>query len=121
MTWITRKVRVDLGEVAERTFEEFLDLLSVRATGGVVLTDIGFRALDIDDDGSIVVEVRGDDKFGHERGWKKKLAPGDEIFWYDPDDGRCSTLAKIESIEGRVFHLRSASGSEIEAWAKEIH
>jgi hypothetical protein len=123
MTWITRNVRVDLGEVAERNFEGFLDLLSMRTTGTDLLEDIGFRAIAIDDDGSIVIEVQGDDHACREDGWKEALAPGDEVFWNDPDDGRCSAIYKIVEItndDPPVYRLRNDAGSETEAWLGEL-
>jgi hypothetical protein len=123
MTWIKRLVRVDLGEVAERTFEQFLDLLSTRATGTDLLEDIGFWALMVDDDGSLVVEVEGNDHGCREDGWKEALAPGDEVFWNDPDDHRCSGVYKIVEItddDPPVYRLKNDEGSETEAWAGEL-
>jgi len=123
MTWIKRLVSVDLGEVAQCTFEEFLDLLSTRATGTDLLEDIGFRAIVLDDDGSIVVEVQGDDHACREDGWKEALAVGDEVFWNDPDDHRCSDVYKIVEItddDPRVYRLKNAAGSETEAWLGEL-
>jgi len=123
MAQITRKVRVDLGEVAECGFDGFIDLLSMRATGTDLLEDISFRALEVGDDGLIVVEVEGDDECCREDGWKDKLAVGDEVFWNDPDDGRCSAIYKIVEItndDPPVYRLRNDSGSETEAYLKEL-
>lgn len=53
----------------------------------------------------------------------KKLRPGDEVFWNDPDEGLCSRTLKIHSIEfvpPNVFKIEEVDGSYVEVYAKEL-
>ena len=51
-----------------------------------------------------------------------KLAPGDEVYWNDPDDGVCSRfyiISKIE-IEGNVIKITAKDGNYLECFAREL-
>lgn len=52
----------------------------------------------------------------------KKLNPGDEVFWTDPDEGICSKVYTIHSIEvrGSVVIIRDTDGSELECFTEEL-
>jgi hypothetical protein len=52
----------------------------------------------------------------------KKLNPGDEVFWTDPDEGICSKVYTIHSIEvrGSVVIIKDTNGSELECFAGEL-
>jgi hypothetical protein len=52
----------------------------------------------------------------------KKLQPGDEVFWNDPDDGACSRVYKIQTIEinGNVVTIMEPDGSVLECYAREL-
>jgi len=63
----------------------------------------------------------------HEVGedWREHLKPGDEVTWNDPDDGKCSGVYKVTSIEeagpsGPIYHLRNEEGSEVDAFEHEL-
>jgi len=51
-----------------------------------------------------------------------KLAPGDEVYWNDPDGGICSRfyiISKIE-IEGKVIKITAKDGNYLECFAREL-
>jgi len=60
----------------------------------------------------------------------KKLRPGDEVFWNDPDDGACSTYLSIQTIEvfgtdlielgDPVVVICEPSGGCVECYASEL-
>lgn len=53
----------------------------------------------------------------------KKLKPGDEVFWNDPDEGTCSRMLKIHSIKivpPNVVHIEEVDGSYVEVFAREL-
>lgn len=53
----------------------------------------------------------------------KKLHSGDEVFWNDPDEGLCSRMLKIHSIEfvpPNVFKIEEVDGSCVEVYAREL-
>jgi hypothetical protein len=52
----------------------------------------------------------------------KKLRPGDEVFWNDPDDGACSRVYVIQTIEvnGNVVTIMEPNGSTLECYAREL-
>jgi hypothetical protein len=52
----------------------------------------------------------------------KKLKPGDEIFWEDPDGGECSRVLKIKAIRltRNVVHITETSGAYVECFAREL-
>jgi hypothetical protein len=52
----------------------------------------------------------------------KKLHPGDEVFWNDPDEGTCSRIYKIRLIEvnGNVVTIEDVDGSVLECFAREL-
>lgn len=52
----------------------------------------------------------------------RRLGPGDEVFWNDPDDGACSRAVVIQTIEHRedVVLIREPSGAVIEAFVWEL-
>lgn len=59
----TRKrwvITVELDELLDHNFEGFLDLIAERA-GVPLLTDISYRAVAVQQDGSLSIEVEGDD------------------------------------------------------------
>ena len=52
----------------------------------------------------------------------KKLHSGDEVFWTDPDEGRCSRhyiIAEIEFVGG-IVKLTGKDGSYLECYAREL-
>jgi hypothetical protein len=52
----------------------------------------------------------------------KKLAPGDEVYWNDPDEGICSRfyiISKIE-IEGNVISITSDDGNYLDCFVWEL-
>lgn len=51
-----------------------------------------------------------------------ELRQGDEVFWNDPDDGGCSRVFKIATIEvsGDVVTITEANGSFLECFASEL-
>jgi hypothetical protein len=58
--YLTGTVYVGLDEIVSSDLETFLDGLSDRLIGGVLLTDISYRAIGVEPDGMIALEVRGD-------------------------------------------------------------
>ena len=52
----------------------------------------------------------------------KRLHPGDEVYWNDPDDGICSRVYTIASIvvNGNVVSITDVDGSVLECFAKEL-
>jgi hypothetical protein len=52
----------------------------------------------------------------------KKLAPGDEVYWTDPDGGICSRIYKIQSISvnGSIVVIQDVDGSVLECFAREL-
>lgn len=52
----------------------------------------------------------------------KKLHRGDQVFWTDPDGGRCSrhyTILEIEYVGG-IVKLTDVSGDYLECYAREL-
>ena len=52
----------------------------------------------------------------------KKLHPGDEVYWTDPDGDLCSrkyTIAEIE-VSGFVVKITDKDGSYLECYAGEL-
>ena len=52
----------------------------------------------------------------------KRLHPGDEVYWNDPDDGICSRVYTIASIvvNGKVVSITDVDGSVLECFAEEL-
>lgn len=53
----------------------------------------------------------------------RKLQPGDEVTWSDPDAGTCSRTGRISTIEVRsdgFVRLTWADGADLECWAREL-
>lgn len=52
----------------------------------------------------------------------KKLKPGDEVRWNDPDEGRCSRVLGILTIEvrGNVVSIMEKGGAVVECFAREL-
>lgn len=52
----------------------------------------------------------------------KKLHPGDEVHWTDPDEGLCSRTMTIQSIEvkGDIVCIQDKNGDVLECFAKEL-
>ena len=52
----------------------------------------------------------------------KKLLPGDEITWNDPDDGICSGTYTINTIKIKndIVCIDTTDGSYIECFAREL-
>lgn len=60
--FVTGYVAVPLNDMINAEFEEFLDLLSVKLTGGELLMEISYQAVSIlntDDDNNVVIKVHG--------------------------------------------------------------
>ena len=53
-------VMVDMNELIQNDLENILDILSIRLTGSELLMDISYSAVEVTEDGQIVVWVRGD-------------------------------------------------------------
>jgi hypothetical protein len=51
-----------------------------------------------------------------------KLQPGDEVYWNDPDEGACSRVYKIRTIEvlDEIVVIEEPSGAVLECFAKEL-
>lgn len=60
MAYITKQVSIGLDEIVGLTLEEFLDRLSELAIGSELLMDINYRAIGVNTDGTLVLEVTGD-------------------------------------------------------------
>ena len=52
----------------------------------------------------------------------KKLHQGDQVYWEDPDEGSCSRLLAIQTIEvnGNIVTIMEPDGSVVEAYAREL-
>ena len=53
----------------------------------------------------------------------KKLHNGDEVYWHDPDEDRCSRYLSIRSITcyaGGVVVIEETSGAVVECFAREL-
>ena len=54
----------------------------------------------------------------------KELQPGDHVFWNDPDEGICSRILTICSIdfkeEGNVVEIMEPNGSVVECYVSEL-
>jgi hypothetical protein len=52
----------------------------------------------------------------------RKLSPGDEVFWTDPDNGVCSRYLTIQSIEIHkdVIVIQDTDGGGLECFADEL-
>lgn len=52
----------------------------------------------------------------------KKLQAGDEVFWTDPDDNRCSRYYTIANIKilGNVVRITDVNGDSLECFADEL-
>ena len=52
----------------------------------------------------------------------KKLHSGDEVYWNDPDSGKCSRVLKIHSIEvnGNVAIIQDVGGTVVECYISEL-
>jgi hypothetical protein len=53
----------------------------------------------------------------------KKLQPGDEVFWTDPDEDACSGIYKIQTIEfvpPNMVRIMEPDGSVLECYAREL-
>ena len=51
-----------------------------------------------------------------------KLAPGDEVYWNDPDDGICSRfyyISEIDIVDG-VIKITTKDGNYLECCAWEL-
>jgi hypothetical protein len=54
-------------------------------------------------------------------GWG--LEPGDEVKWNDPDEGRCSRILKVKSVEflgESAISIMEEDGSVVECYAREL-
>jgi len=52
----------------------------------------------------------------------KKIHVGDEVFWNDPDEGACSRILKVLSIEvtDNVAAIQDVDGSIVECFVEEL-
>lgn len=54
----------------------------------------------------------------------QSLHPGDEVFWNDPDDGKCSRTYHIRTIEvlaqSDIVIIHGYDGSSLECFASEL-
>jgi hypothetical protein len=58
--YVTGRVAVSFNDVIEADFEVFLDAVSEKLVGSVLLQDISYRVVGVIDDGTVEVEVTGD-------------------------------------------------------------
>lgn len=54
------EIIVDLDDILGEDLEDVLDMLSERATGSILLSDISYGAQRVLDDGTLVLWVKGD-------------------------------------------------------------
>jgi hypothetical protein len=54
--------------------------------------------------------------------WKKDLGFGDQFYWNDPDNGACSKVVTIRTIEwmGEVARIEDVDGSVLECFDHEM-
>lgn len=55
--------------------------------------------------------------------WKKRLQPGDEFQWSDPDKGTCSrniVIKTIEYLNEHTIRVMEPDGSVLECYLWEI-
>jgi hypothetical protein len=50
----------------------------------------------------------------------KQLAPGDTVYWNDPDNGLCSGHRRVVSIKGNRLTLTDDAGGITEAFKWEV-
>lgn len=52
----------------------------------------------------------------------RKLYKGDEVYWNDPDEGRCSRIYKIHTIHvwANMVVITEPDGSTLECFADEL-
>lgn len=52
----------------------------------------------------------------------KFLMPGDEVYWVDPDEDKCSRYLTIRNIKinGEVVSIEEVDGSVVECFAHEL-
>jgi hypothetical protein len=54
----------------------------------------------------------------------RKLHSGDQVYWNDPDDGTCSRVYQIQTIEvdpeTGVVVIQEPDGSMLECYAREL-
>jgi hypothetical protein len=54
----------------------------------------------------------------------RKLCPGDQIYWNDPDDGRCSRIYEIKNIriddDEEIVTIEEPDGSLLMCYISEI-
>jgi len=54
----------------------------------------------------------------------RKLRPGDQVYWNDPDNDACSryyTIATIEvDMHSGMVKISEKDGSYLECWAREL-
>ena len=54
----------------------------------------------------------------------KALQPGDQVYWSDPDEGTCSRLLTICSIDfkedGNVVEIMEPNGRVVECYVREL-
>ena len=52
----------------------------------------------------------------------KDLRPGDEVYWTDPDDGKCSGYWQIKSVQvrGTIVTIQDLDDSVLDCFAPEL-
>lgn len=52
----------------------------------------------------------------------KDLQPGDQVYWSDPDDGLCSRMLTIQSIEveGNIVCITDINNGYLECFPEEL-
>lgn len=52
----------------------------------------------------------------------RKLQPGDQVTWNDPDGGACTRTGTIQaiSINGSIVSITWQDGSDLECYAREL-
>lgn len=53
----------------------------------------------------------------------RKLQPGDEVYWNDPDEGNCSRWYTIQTIVlhgGEIVRITDRMGNSLECFSEEL-
>lgn len=52
----------------------------------------------------------------------ERLQPGDEVHWTDPDNGECSRVLRVQSLQvrGDVVSIVDSEGTDLECFAHEL-
>jgi hypothetical protein len=86
----------------------------------------GFAICDIGGGPYLSVKVSlfylNEDEHEADYDWTEDLRAGDEVEWTDPDNGECSRILEIATIEirGNVFSIVTVEGDSYEGFLSEL-